>query len=133
MKTNTRRNFSGVFTAEDLGKNNWRLTSDEPASVAVYLHGAEPLAASVHKRRYENIGIEWRQASALVSMTTGDVVHYVETQSAIVHEPLERLYEGLPLAQFDARAQRFWRRVFRVVTLPGGRHLLRLFARSQRR
>jgi hypothetical protein len=43
-----------------------------------------------------------------------------------VHEPLQDLYEGLPLASIDADARRFWRRVFRLVRLPGGRYLLRL-------
>jgi len=34
------------------------------------------------------------------------------------------LYAALPLAQFDRRARRFWRRVFLLVRIPGGRSLL---------
>jgi hypothetical protein len=53
--------------------------------------------------------------------------------SAIVHEPLERLYESLPLASIDADARRFWRRVFRLVRIPGGRYLLKVLTRARRR
>ena len=53
----------------------------------------------------------------------------VQTHSAIVHEPLARLYEALPLAELDAKARRFWRRVFRLVRIPGGRYLLLAMAR----
>jgi len=56
----------------------------------------------------------------------------LKTRNAIIHEPLTRLYEGLPLASFDPAARRFWRRVFRLVRIPGGRHLLRFIARRSR-
>jgi hypothetical protein len=55
----------------------------------------------------------------------------VEVTAAIVHEPLGNLYESLPLASIDANARRFWRRVFRLVRIPGGRYLLRLLTRSR--
>jgi hypothetical protein len=50
----------------------------------------------------------------------------------IVHEPLGRMYESLPLAGIDANARRFWRRVFWLVRLPGGRYLLKLLTRGRR-
>jgi hypothetical protein len=53
-------------------------------------------------------------------------------RGAIVHEPLPKLYAELPLAGFDERARRFWRRVFRLVRIPGGRHLLGVLARRPR-
>ena len=53
-------------------------------------------------------------------------------QSAIVHEPLPHLYETLPLVRFDAKARRFWRRVFRLMRIPGGRHLIGALARRSR-
>jgi hypothetical protein len=40
------------------------------------------------------------------------------------------LYESLPLVSIDANARRFWRRVFRLVRIPGGRFLLKLLTRS---
>ena len=52
--------------------------------------------------------------------------------SAIVHEPLGHLYESLPLVKFDAKARRFWRRVFRLVRIPGGRYLLKFLARTSK-
>jgi hypothetical protein len=36
------------------------------------------------------------------------------------------------LADFDARARRFWRRVFVLVRIPGGRRLLGMLARASR-
>jgi hypothetical protein len=53
-------------------------------------------------------------------------------QSAIVHQPLARLYDGLPLAEFDSKTRRFWGRVFTLVRIPGGRHLLGVLARRSR-
>jgi hypothetical protein len=38
----------------------------------------------------------------------------------------------LPLVSFDDKARRFWRRVFRLVRIPGGRHLLGVLARRNR-
>jgi hypothetical protein len=39
----------------------------------------------------------------------------------------------LPLASIDADARRFWRRVFRLVRIPGGRYLLKVLTRARRR
>ncbi|HMH88482.1 MAG TPA: hypothetical protein VK523_07555, partial [Steroidobacteraceae bacterium] len=66
----------------------------------------------------------------LLTFMSGDRVATVEAASAIVHEPLEHLYESLPLVSIDADARRFWRRVFRLVRLPGGRFLLRILRPS---
>ena len=42
------------------------------------------------------------------------------------------LTEPDPLAGLDEKARRFWRRVFRLVRIPGGRHLLGVLARRSR-
>jgi len=68
----------------------------------------------------------------LLTFIAGEKVASVEAANAIVHEPLEHLYERLPLISIDADARRFWRRVFRLVRIPGGRYLLKLLARSRR-
>jgi hypothetical protein len=59
-------------------------------------------------------------------------VQSFRAQSASIQEPQNALYERLPLASFDARAQRFWRRVFLLARLPGGAALLRALARRRR-
>jgi hypothetical protein len=46
---------------------------------------------------------------------------------------LPKLYEALPLARFDAKARRFWGRVFWLVRMPGGRSLLKYFAGGGRK
>jgi hypothetical protein len=66
-------------------------------------------------------------------MTSAEQLRTIRAQSVIVHEPLARLYEALPLVTLDAKARRFWRRVFRLVRIPGGRHLLGALARFPRR
>jgi hypothetical protein len=53
-------------------------------------------------------------------------------RQALVHKPVPALYESLPLERLDARARRFWARVFLLVRLPGGRALLNLWARRRR-
>jgi len=68
----------------------------------------------------------------LLTFMSEDKVASVEAANAIVHEPLDQLYERLPLISIDANARRFWRRVFRLVRIPGGRYLLKLLARSRR-
>jgi hypothetical protein len=57
----------------------------------------------------------------------------VEAAAAIVHEPARNLYAALPLAEFDGRARRFWRRVFLLVRIPGGRSLLGILAHASRK
>jgi hypothetical protein len=69
----------------------------------------------------------------LLTFMRGNRVATVEAAGAIVHEPLGHLYESLPLVSIDADARRFWRRVFRLVRIPGGRYLLKVLTRPGRR
>jgi hypothetical protein len=80
-----------------------------------------------------DLGIEWHDEKVLLTFMSGERVASVEAVSGIVHEPLERLYERLPMVSIDADARRFWRRVFRLVRIPGGRYLLKVLARSRGR
>ena len=61
-----------------------------------------------------------------------NVAAIAQAKSAIVHEPLPFLYEALPLASVDAKHRRFWRSIFRIVRIPGGRYLLGVLARRRR-
>jgi hypothetical protein len=67
-----------------------------------------------------------------MTLTAAELPRTVRMQSVIVHEPLAQLYESLPLSDFDDNARRFWRRVFRVARVPGGRYLLRFLAQRTR-
>lgn len=135
MNPKMRRNFSGEFSAQDLGRNVWRLTQTVPHRIDVIVQGARHGSAQPSPARafgteaVVNLGIEWHSDMALLSFLSGERVETVEGANVIVHEPLRHLYDGLPLAEFDQKARTFWSRVFRVVRLPGGRYLLRFFAR----
>jgi hypothetical protein len=134
MNPKLRRNFSGAFQAQDLSNGAWRLNRVVPHVVDVYLHGSEPRAAQAFGvAPIGDLGIEWRAETVLLSFVSGDRIETVEAAGAIVHEPMGNLYDRLPLQTFDADARRFWRRVFRLVRLPGGRYLLRFLSRAPKR
>jgi hypothetical protein len=133
MSAKLRRNFSGAFLPQDLGNGAWLLSRLVPHEVKVFLRDAERSAQrSFGTAPLVDLGIEWHAEKVLLTFVAGEKVAGVMAASAIVHEPLERLYEHLPLAGIDADARRFWRRVFRLVRIPGGRYLLKALARSKR-
>jgi hypothetical protein len=134
MSPKMRRNFSGAFMPRDRGDGAWQLTRAAPHDMAVFLRDAEHGAARAFgKVPIVDLGIEWHADRALLTFMSGDRVATVEAASATVHEPLGHLYDSLPLVSIDADARRFWRRVFRLVRIPGGRFLLRVLRPSGRR
>lgn len=134
MKPKMRCNLPGSFLARDLKDGAWRLSRSEPTPIDVLLRGAEPAAAEAFRSSHvRDIDIEWRAESVLLTVTSAEHRMSIYTQSAIVHEPLAHLYEALPLASLDDKARRFWRSVFRLIQIPGGRFLLGVLARRSRR
>jgi len=133
MDPKMRCNLPGTFVTRNLGQGAWRLSRGEPGRIDVLLQGVEPRAAeALRPPSVGDIDIEWRADAVLLTMTSAQRRMVIEAHGAIVHEPLARLYEGLPLAVLDAKARRFWRRVFRLVRIPGGRFLLGIVARRSR-
>jgi hypothetical protein len=133
MKKKIDRSFIGRFAGRELGPGTWRLSVLEPAPVDIYLIGAEPnAAASLSEQTLTAATIEWRDDGVLSRLEGAAGARFVKAHNAIVHESLGELYEALPLVPFDPAAQRFWRRVFRLVRIPGGRHLLGLVAHRAR-
>jgi hypothetical protein len=132
MTSGMTRNLPGTFLARDLGKDSWLLVRTEPAPIDVLLSGVGVGAADAIAAEVSDIDIEWRAASVLVTLSSAGRRRRIEASGAIVHEPLTSLYATLPLAALDARAHRFWRRVFRLVRIPGGRYLLAALARRDR-
>jgi hypothetical protein len=134
MPARLRRNFSGAFLPQHRGNGTWQLSRPAPHEITVFLRDAEHGAElSFGTGPLIDLGIEWHAEKVLLTFMAGEKVASVEAANAIVHEPLEQLYERLPLISIDADARRFWRRVFRLVRIPGGRFLLKLLARSRRR
>jgi hypothetical protein len=133
-ESRARRDFSGAFIPHDGNDGTWRLSRSAPHQADVFLRGAEHGAAEAFAGKpVTELGIEWHAQHALLTFVSGAKAASVRAASAIVHEPLESLYAGLPLASIDADARRFWQRVFWLVRLPGGRHLLKLLRRSRHR
>ena len=82
--------------------------------------------------RITALEFEWRMEGVMVSLTGASGVRHFKSESVVVHTPAMRLYDSLPLASFDAAAQRFWKRVFCLIRIPGGRLLLGVIARRRR-
>ena len=134
MSLKLRRNFSGAFQPKTLGGGAWQLSRRAPHEIDVFVRDAEHGAAQAFGAApIVDLGIEWRAENVLLTFMSSERALSVSAASAIVHEPLERLYESLPLVSIDANARRFWRRVFRLVRIPGGRYLLKVLTRSRRR
>ena len=133
MSQKMRRNFSGVFISQEHGGGAWQLVRSAPHEAIVYVRDAEPGAARIFgSGQISDLGIEWHGETALLTFISGGEPASIAAVSAIIHEPLNDLYASLPLASIDAHARRFWRRVFALVRLPGGRILLKFFTRSRR-
>lgn len=134
MSLKLRRNFSGAFQPKTLGGGAWQLSRRAPHEIDVFVRDAEHGAAQAFGAApIVDLGIEWRAENVLLTFMSSERALSVSAASAIVHEPLERLYESLPLVSIDADARRFWCRVFRLVRIPGGRYLLKVLTRSRRR
>ncbi len=133
MKPKMRRNFSGTFVARDLGRGTWRLSGREPAPIDILLKGVQSGTADAYRPgAFSEIELEWQDGAVLMSLTSAQRRTSIKMQSAIVHEPLAHLYDALPLVGFDSKARRFWRWVFPLVRIPGGRYLLNVLARRTR-
>lgn len=122
--------LAGPFSARSLGAGTWVLTAGAADGPEVLLQGTDaefPAGAVVAK-----LGVAWLDDGVEITLTAGNGVRAFKAASAIIHEPKAQLYESLPLAGFDADARKFWKRVFRLIRIPGGRHLLGCIARRKR-
>src|ERR1700722_6583567 len=133
MKPNMRRNLPGSYVTRALGEGAWRRSRSEPLPIDVFVRGADFRAAeTLRPSAVRDVDVEWRAGTAALTPPGGGRPPSRSVQSASVHEPLGRLYEALPLVSLDAKARRFWRMVFRLVRIPGGRYLLGALARRNR-
>jgi hypothetical protein len=133
MKPNMRRKLPGTFLTRNLHADSWQLSRQEPAIADLFLCGGDPDVAEVLRcSSVSDIHILWLADTVELTLTAGGQSRILHAQSVIVHEPLTRLYDTLPLAILDEKASRFWRRVFLLVRIPGGRRLLGILARRSR-
>jgi hypothetical protein len=133
MKQSRRLLLAGPFTAHALPRGAWRLDTAAGARRQLLLRGAELDEFKIpHLTASREIGLEWRDDFVEVTVVSETGRRSFKAATAIVHEARPTLYESLPLAGFDAAARRFWRRVFRLVRIPGGRYILGRIARRRR-
>jgi hypothetical protein len=112
------------------GPGAWLLESAAPGGPEIHLFGVEPEAARhLGGATLTRVALVWAPGGVSATLFSSGGTRLLRLRAATVHEALPRLYDSLPLERLDARARRFWRRVFFLVRIPGGRRLLGLVAR----
>jgi hypothetical protein len=130
MSRNVERTITASLEARELAPGVWQLSGDTAGGIDIILRGTDPEArATLAGIRASKAVVAWQHSGALVTLTSAGGPRQIRARTVIVHEPKALLYEGLPLVRMDGAARRFWRRVFWLVRIPGGRRLLGLVAR----
>jgi hypothetical protein len=124
--------LSGPFVVDDLGAGLWRLTPVAAVPAEIYLRSDASNAAHLLNADVARLELEWHDSGVWVTLHGASGTAQLRATTAIVHEARNTLYDELPLKSFDAQAGRFWRRVFALLRLPGGRFLLRFVTRQRR-
>jgi hypothetical protein len=137
MSKNVERTITAALTARELSAGTWQLSSDPQGGIDIILRGTDPEARAVLSGlRASKAQVTWHRDGirdgAAVTLTTAGGPRQIRARTVILHESKARLYDGLPLIRLDDVARRFWRRVFWLVRIPGGRRLLGLVARRSR-
>ena len=131
-----QKTWSGTFSARQRDDRGWVIVSAEPERVDVHLIGAT-MDADIEPGTFDRIEIEWTKDAVDVSLkrgaaAAGGAAVRLRARAAFVHQELPRLYADLPLEVFGPRSQAFWKRIFFIVKIPGGRRLLNYIARRAR-
>lgn len=134
MSKNVERTITASLTAREIAGGAWQLSSGTEAGIDIIVCGADAGGrAALAGVRAERAVVAWRRDGngdgAVVTLTTGGGTVQIHARTVILHEPVALLYDQLPLMRLDDAARRFWRRVFWLVRIPGGRRLLGLVAR----
>jgi hypothetical protein len=130
MNATTRLRLAAPLDLQDCGNDLWCLRGHTACGTRVYLRGFVPPAAL---SGCAAVSLEWPAAGgSLLTVESPAGTVAVRAAGAFVHTFPEGLYTALPLARFDARGMRFWRRVFLLVRLPGARWILQRIAANSR-
>lgn len=130
MNATTQLRLRAPLALEPGPGDVWCLSAVGAPAGRLYLRGFEPPADHALSSA---VTVEWPPAGGAqvtFSMPSGSLA--VPAASAFFHASAAGLYAALPLARFDARQERFWRRVFLLVRLPGARRILRWVAERAR-
>ena len=141
MMTAKRRLLAGAFERRVQTGGVWRLAAIARPPWMLYLCGLRVsgagAAAPLSLAPGAPIEIDWNgdgDGDAAVDVTWPEAIDGelpLRADIAILHEPIDRLYAGLPLADYDPAARRFWNRVMHVAGLPGGAWLIGRIARRR--
>jgi hypothetical protein len=130
LNTRIERTLTGAFRAIHLGADSWQLTTGAAGSAEIYLSGVDSDAFAVLDGAAPSaVRVAWSAAGASVTLIAPGSSTQFRSRTATIHEPRPELYQGLPLVVLDDKARRFWRRVFWIARIPGGRRLLSWIAR----
>jgi hypothetical protein len=133
MNTRIERTLTGAFRATHLNADTWQLTTGAAGSAEIYLCGVDRDAfAALDGSAPSAVTVTWSGTGATVTLISPAASTRFRSRTATIHEPRPQLYQGLPLVALDAAARRFWRRVFLIARIPGGRRLLRWIAQRTR-
>jgi hypothetical protein len=133
MNTRIERTWTGAFRATHLAADGWQLTMGAAGSPEIYLSGVDRDAfAALDGSTPNAVTVAWSDAGAAITLISSGASTQFAARTATIHEPRPQLYQGLPLVVLDEAARRFWRRVFLIARLPGGRRLLRWIAQRTR-
>lgn len=127
-----QRTVIGPFSASKLGAGLWRLTTVASSGAEVLLQGVGPEGDALQDPGIGSLRFEWQATAVKLAIIGAAGIRHMDICGAIIHEPKPSVYERLPLASFDASARQFWRRVFLLMRIPGGRLLLRFMSRRNR-
>jgi hypothetical protein len=134
MNTRIERTLTGAFRATRLAADTWQFTTGVAGSAEIYLCGVDRDAfAALESSTPSAVTLAWSAAGATVTLISPGASTQFRSRMATIHEARPQLYQGLPLVILDDAAKRFWRRVFLIARIPGGRLLLRWIAQRTRR
>src|SRR5271166_5195966 len=132
-RTPMQRSLLGEFRLDAVSEHGWRIDNLAPPHESLWLRGVDARATPLPPR-FDRLNVVWRaDGRTEVTLAAGNEALTVGASAALLHEPRERLYDSLPLPCYSIETARFWRRVFRLVRIPGGRLLLTWLARRSRR
>jgi len=133
MNSRIERTLTGAFRAAHLAADTWQLTTGAAGAAEIYLCGVDRDAfAALEGSTPSAVSVAWSDAGATITLISRGASVQFRSRTATIHEPRPELYQGLPLVVLDDAARRFWRRVFLLARIPGGRRLLRWIAQRTR-
>jgi hypothetical protein len=128
-----QRFLTGEFHVEASGNETWRATNRRAPGQIVLLRHIEAEAPLSAPATAETVTVTWNAGQpVVVTFSRGLQTVTVAAGAVFLHEPTGQLYAGLPLPTFTPAMRRFWRRVFLLVRIPGGRRAVGWLSRRSR-